>query len=251
MGILLHGDSIIEGLTQKLQTSNEKIKQKAPRELPLLEDIWIGLKYGAWLLVDCAKQIFAPDRSRTTQFSYHTMETPSTDVKIRHGMTYTESYAKDLVEVQKENDVVRLCIPTNTVSPFTRVKELTKNHTSLYYIDVPKGQTDEEFKESFKVFRSATAKWVSLFLGALLATWAPWLVQKCSGSIDILLSSIYTPTYKKDLEPHVFMSLQEQQKIGVCALTLEDTTFHTILQRGQDGKAAAIGKSLVDLWNKK
>lgn len=248
MGKLIHADSILECLAREFDDGSAAGREPSSKELPLWEDIWIGIKHTLWLLYDAVRTAFSDERPREKNQSVTIFETATKAVPVRQGMTFTESYAKDLVDSQSDMKTVRLSIPANTLPPLTRMKEPSQNHTALYYADFPVGQSDSEFKESFKIFRSMTAKWLSLLVGGLMAVWLPWLLKKCISTVDCIFTSMNVPGLRKDLEPKIILPIQEHQKIGACALTMETTTYHCITARGGEEGAAKIQKEIEKLW---
>jgi hypothetical protein len=249
-GVLLQANAMIDCYSEEKIPVSSSAPLKSPRELPLWEDILVGLRFAGFMVVDIVKQLFTKKESLTQSLQASSFVTPNADVKIRPGLTFTESYAKDLVDaVSTQEKPVRLCIPANTTSPFTRMKEPSCNHTALYYVDVSAKQTDAEFQESFKVFRSMTAKILALFLGGILSTWLPWLAKKCMNSVDIVYSNLHTPQYKKTWSPKVHMPVQPTHRMGVCTLTMEDTTTHTFVSR--DAGIEHLEDKMKAMWSQR
>jgi nucleoside-diphosphate-sugar epimerase len=248
MGGMLQADAFSEILLGQLLPFQDSVSGKTPHELPLWEDILIGVRYLGWMAMDLAKQVFAFHVPNTSEPSMSTFQTKEGEIPIRPGLTFTESYAKDLVESlgTSGKDSVRLCIPANVASPYSRMKQPSCNHTALYYVDVPSNQTDAEFRESFKVFRSRAVKWLVLFLGAILSSFWPSLLKQCIHSVDVIYSNLHLPQIQNPISPAVFMPLQKPQTAGCITITLNEKTTHTMVSHGLPAKQ--VQESIQTLW---
>jgi nucleoside-diphosphate-sugar epimerase len=249
MGGMLQADAFSEILLGKLLPFQDAVAGRTPHELPLWEDILIGIRYLGWMVVDLAKQAFAFHVPSTKEPTMSAFATKEGEIPVRPGLTFTESYAKDLVESlgsSSSKDSVRLCIPANVASPFSRMKQPSCNHTALYYIDVPANQSESEFRESFKVFRSRAVKWMVLFLGAILSSVWPSLLKQCIHSVDLIYSNLHLPQFQNPIFPAVFMPLQKPQTAGCITITLNGKTTHTMVSNRVPAKQ--VQDSVQTLW---
>lgn len=246
MGGMMQIDAFSEILLDQMLPLQETSSLKLPRELPLWEDLWIGVRYAGWMVLDIAKQVFTMHPPKQEVATMSMVQTKEGEIPLRPGMTFAESYAKDLVESMKDKSTVRLCIPANVASPFSRMKQPSCNHTSLYYVDVSPNQSDAEFRETFKVFRSKTVKWLTLLLGAILSTFVPSVLKQCIHSVDLIYSNLHLPQFQNPITPAVFMPVQKPQETGSITITLNGTTTHTIVSR--DTSAKTLQESLQSIW---
>jgi hypothetical protein len=241
MGILVPLPSMFSFIGKAIPEPMHLQPDKLPHSLPLWEDIWIGAKYGVWLIADVLKQCL------TTQPTYDvpTITTFQTEsVPQRSGMTFTESYLYDVLQATQKP--ARVCITANVGSLAQRLRHPSTNITSGLYTDFSPSDTKEEVKEKFKLYRSVTARVVTLFLGSLLATVFPWAVKKALNSISMVFTSLYTPSFKDSLSLNVVIPIQPSQTLGLSAVTVKEGVHHCIVSR--EGDAKEIEKRLKQLW---
>ncbi len=241
MGILVPLPSMFSFIGKAIPEPMSLQPEKVPHSLPLWEDIWIGAKYGVWLVADVIKQCLTSQASHEAP----TITTFQTDSVPQHsGMTFTESYLYDLLQATQKP--ARVCITANVGSFAQRVRHPSANITTGLYTDFSPSDTKEEVKEKFKVYRSITARVLTLFLGSLLATVLPWAVKKALNSISMVFTSLYAPTFKDSLSLNVVIPLQESQTLGISAVTVKEGVHHCIVSREEPAKE--IEKRLKTLW---
>jgi nucleoside-diphosphate-sugar epimerase len=242
MGILVPLPSMFAFVGHAIPTQMSLQPEKRPHALPLWEDLWIGVRYGAWLVADVLKQCFTTHTSLPAP-TIATFETKS--VPQYSGMTFTESYLYDVLQVTQQP--ARVCIPANVGSLAQRVKHASANITAGLYTDFSPSDTKEQLTEKFKVFRSVTARVVTLFLGSFLASVFPWAVKQALGSISIIFSSLYCPTFDQKIGMNVVTPLQPSNTLGITALTVKEGVHHCIVSRTEPAKD--IEARLLKVWN--
>jgi nucleoside-diphosphate-sugar epimerase len=241
MGILVPLPSMFAFVGHAIPTQISLQPEKRPHALPLWEDLWIGVRYGAWLVADVLKQCFTTHTTLPAP-TIATFETKS--VPQHSGMTFTESYLYDVLQATQQP--ARVCIPANVGSLAQRVKHASANITAGLYTDFSPSDTKEQLTEKFKVFRSVTARVLTLFLGSFLATVFPWAVKQAIGSISMVFSSLYCPTFDQKIGMNVVTPLQPSNTLGITALTVKEGVHHCIVSRTEPAKDVQM--RLTKLW---
>lgn len=214
--------------------------------LSVLEDLYVGISYGGWLIKDVFFTLLNPMMKKEESLDHHVGFVKYKAIPKRDSTTFTQSFLMDLV--QSQTHPIRICMPCNIASMNQRMILPSSNFVSFIYQDFSPNDSKSEFHQKYKVFLSVTARWITLIFSFIFLSIFPGLYTIMTDTLDFVLSSIYNPSYT-DVEGWIGIPLLGNIKSAIAVSTVKNTTFLTISSKIP--KYKNLGSSLKNIWDER